>query len=61
VAAAFPSGIYGVAKTIIQRKRKANLTAKDKIASRKLSLLELASDLANVSRACKLINPVFPG
>jgi len=27
------------------------MTAKDKIARRKLSLLELASDLANVSRA----------
>ena len=31
------------------------MTAKDKIARRKLSLLELASDLANVSRACKLM------
>lgn len=31
------------------------MTAKDKIARRKLSLLELASDLSNVSRACKLM------
>ena len=31
------------------------MTAKDKIARRKLSLLELAADLANVSRACKLM------
>jgi hypothetical protein len=31
------------------------MTTKDKIARRKLSLLELASDLANVSRACKLM------
>jgi len=31
------------------------MTAKDKIARRKLSLLELASDLANVSRACKVM------
>jgi hypothetical protein len=29
------------------------MTAKDKIARRKLSLLELASDLANVSRGCR--------
>jgi transposase InsO family protein len=31
------------------------MTAKDKIARRKLSLLELAQDLSNVSRACKLM------
>ena len=31
------------------------MTAKDKIARRKLSLLELASDLANVSRACTVM------
>ena len=31
------------------------MTAKDKIARRKLSLLELASDLAKFSRACKLM------
>ena len=31
------------------------MTTKDKIARRKLSLLELASDLDNVSRACKMI------
>ncbi len=31
------------------------MTAKDKIARRKLSLLELAADLSNVSRACKVI------
>ncbi|AVT77470.1 mobile element protein [Rhodopseudomonas palustris] len=30
------------------------MTSKDKIARRKLSLLELATDLQNVSRACKL-------
>ena len=33
--------------------RKTIMTAKDKIARRKLSLLELAPDLANVSRAGK--------
>ena len=31
------------------------MTTKDKIARRKLCLLELAPDLANVSRACKLM------
>ena len=31
------------------------MTAKNKIARRKLSLLELASDLVNVSRACKAL------
>ncbi len=31
------------------------MTAKDKIARRKLSLLELAADLSNVSRACKVM------
>jgi transposase InsO family protein len=31
------------------------MTSKEKIARRKLSLLELASDLANVSRACKVM------
>ena len=31
------------------------MTTKDKIARRKLSLLELASELSNVSRACKMM------
>lgn len=31
------------------------MTTKDKVARRKLSLLELASDLGNVSKACKLM------
>jgi len=31
------------------------MTSKDKIARRKLSLLELATDLQNVSRACKVM------
>lgn len=31
------------------------MTSKDKIARRKLSLLELAADLSNVSRACKVM------
>jgi hypothetical protein len=31
------------------------MTFKDTIARRKLSLLELTADLANVSPACKLI------
>lgn len=31
------------------------MTTKDKIARRKLSLLELANDLQNVSQACKVM------
>ena len=31
------------------------MTTKDKVARRKLSLLELAKDLSNVSRACKVM------
>ena len=31
------------------------MTTKDKIARRKLSLLELARELSNVSRACKVM------
>ena len=30
------------------------MTAREKVARRKLSLLELANDLSNVSRACKV-------
>jgi transposase InsO family protein len=55
VAEPLSSGFDGVATRRIKPKRKANMTAKDKIARRKLSLLELASDLSNVSRACKLM------
>ena len=35
--------------------REIDMTTNEKIARRKLSLLELASDLANISRACKLM------
>mgnify|MGYP002397221888 CR=1 FL=1 len=31
------------------------MTTKDKVARRKLSLLELATELCNVSRACKVM------
>ena len=31
------------------------MTTEQKIARRKLSLLDLASDLGNVSKACKLV------
>jgi transposase InsO family protein len=55
VAEPLSSGFDGVATRRIEPKRKANMTAKDKIARRKLSLLELASDLQNVSRACKVM------
>jgi hypothetical protein len=55
VAVPLSSGFDGVATRRIRPKRKTIMTAKDKIARRKLSLLELAADLANVSRACKLM------
>ena len=35
--------------------RNRNMTTKDKVARRKLSLLELAKELDNVSRACKVM------
>jgi len=38
-----------------QTRKTTMMTTKDKVARRKLSLLELAKDLSNVSRACKLI------
>jgi hypothetical protein len=31
------------------------MTTEEKIAHRKLSLLDLASDLGNVSKACKIV------
>jgi hypothetical protein len=34
--------------------KESNVTTQDKIARRKLSLLELASDLKNVSKVCKI-------
>jgi hypothetical protein len=49
-----PSGFDGVAKRPIEP-GKTIMTSKDKIARRKLSLLELASELSNVSRACKVM------
>jgi hypothetical protein len=50
VATPLPSGFDGVAKRPI-KPRKTIMTSKDKIARRKLSLLELAAELSNVSRA----------
>jgi hypothetical protein len=38
-----------------QTRKTTTMTTKDKVARRKLSLLELASELSNVTRACKLI------
>jgi hypothetical protein len=38
-----------------QTRKTMMMTTKDKVARRKLSLLELASELSNVSRAFKLI------
>jgi hypothetical protein len=55
VAEPLSSGFDGVATRPFEPEQKTTMTAKDKIARRKLSLLELASDLANVSRACKVM------
>jgi transposase InsO family protein len=55
VAEPLSSGFDGVVETTIEPKRKTIMTAKDKLARRKLSLLELAADLSNVSRACKVM------
>jgi hypothetical protein len=55
VAEPLSSGFDGVARRRIEPERKTTMTAKDKMARRKLSLLELATDLANVSRACKVM------
>ena len=42
-------------------KRRQDMTTKDKAARRKLSLLELAKELDNVSRACKELRfPIHP-
>jgi hypothetical protein len=38
-----------------QTRKTTTMTTKDKVARRKLSLLELASELSHVSRACKVI------
>jgi hypothetical protein len=43
-----------------QPERKTDMTTNDKGARRKLSLLDLVTELANVSRACK-IPPRPPG
>jgi hypothetical protein len=37
------------------QQQEQDMTTKDKVARRKLSLLELASELENVSRACKVM------
>jgi hypothetical protein len=44
-----------VSPDIPRTQPKTIMTMKDKIARRKLSLLELAAELSNVSRACKLM------
>jgi transposase InsO family protein len=55
VAEPLSSGFDGVANQPIEPERKTIMTTKEKIARRKLSLLELASELSNVSRACKVM------
>jgi len=44
-----------VSPNILSPERKNDMTTKDKIARRKLSLLDLAAELSNVSRACKVM------
>jgi hypothetical protein len=55
VAKPLSGGFDGVATRPTKPKRKTIITSQDKGARRKLSLLELASELSNVSRACKLM------
>lgn len=38
-----------------QPDRKTDMTTTDKIARRKLSMLELAKELGNVSKACQVM------
>jgi hypothetical protein len=38
-----------------QTRKTTTMTTKDKVARRKLSLLEIAAELSNVSRACKMM------
>ena len=38
-----------------QTRKTTMMTTKDKVARRKLSLLEIAAELSNVSRACKMM------
>ena len=45
----------GVAETSPSLEGRQHDTTTDKVARRKLSLLELATDLDNVSKACKLM------
>jgi hypothetical protein len=53
VATPLSGGFDGVVRRR-QPERKTDMTTNDKVARRKLSLLELATGLSNVSRACKL-------
>jgi len=49
------SGFDGVVETSIRTMIGTDMTTEKKIARRKLSLLELAGELSNVSRACKVM------
>ena len=51
-----PSGeVRMVLRTTFKPRTENDMTTDKKVARRKLSLLELASDLGNVSKACRMI------
>jgi len=51
-----PSGeVRMVLRTIFKPRTGNDMTTDNKVARRKLSLLALASDLGNVSKACRII------
>ena len=48
-------GVRMVLRTTFKPRTETDMTTDKKVARRKLSLLELASDLGNVSKACRMI------
>ena len=50
-----PVGLEGVLKSTSNPKEEKDMTTAKKIARRKLSLLELAAEMKNVSRACRIM------
>jgi Winged helix-turn helix len=50
-----PGEVRMVLRTILKPRTENDMTTDKKVARRKLSLLELASDLGNVSKACRVM------
>ena len=50
-----PVGLEGVLRSTSNPKEEKDMTTAKKIARRKLSLLELAAEMKNVSRACRIM------